>query len=203
MTETEEMRELVGYLENIKSFELAHQRSERSTVAMIWGLFILIAGFIDLYISILVGYSPHAGVWFFIIGGALLAQQVISSQPLLYDESFTDDVQRDRVTPAEVVVIIILMGLTIPISNANFILVMPYIGFTFGTINLAGLIRSKKKARYPIGIISAFYAAAILILSLYLIDPEYAVYGGFIFGVLVGSVTFTMAFLSRKQLEIG
>ena len=200
-----DVKELLGYLNNIKSYEREFQLSEKSTLNMIWGLFVIVAGIADFTVAIYVKASPHGIIWFTAIAAGFIAQRIITSQPLLFEKEYSSvAINRQKVTRFEVSLTFIIMAITLAISWFNHNYIMPYIGIVFGTANLISILKMEKEKKISlidkIGVIGPFYLSALLIVILGLIDNLNFMYAGLIFGIFVGGSVFLRGYTLRKQV---
>lgn len=199
-----EVTELLSYLKNIQSYEATHTRSETATIGIVWGLLILFAGFMELYISLSVGYSPHGLLWFGILALAYLIQNVIASQPLLFEktDASISTFSRANASRGEIMITYILILGSIPLGSLGFpafYLVMPYIGFVFGLFHVIDYFRDRKKNQLSLRMAIGFLTPGVIIFVLiFLVDTSLFVYSGFIFGLFVGSTILYSGYQSRN-----
>ena len=219
-SESGNVDELLMYLKNISSFEKDFSRSEKATVGMIWGLTMIFTGFMDLYVALYSHYSPHFLVWVLGLILAYIIQEIVASQPLLFDLPEENLVSRANSNVADWILTAILMLGTIVISfipEIGLKLVMPYVGIAFGSVTyyfqtkeykrriLTGEIHKSLIHFVPKELkltMIVFYGSALINLIGAFFIPGYEIFPGFVFGVSIGGLSFWMAYKSRKLISI-
>ncbi|MHA2091575.1 MAG: hypothetical protein ACW98K_12005 [Candidatus Kariarchaeaceae archaeon] len=195
----DEMKELVGYLGNIREFEQKHHYSELSLTSAIWGILMILAGIMDFHVSLYAGASPHFFVWVGFVSAGFISQKIISTQPLIYD--LKTDIERYDVRSLDITItaIIFLGSLVVAVLNFNYII--PYIAIALGSLHFYSGRKDKSKSfwkRYEAGL--HYYLVAIIIVTLGLIREELFILQGLIFGINIGMRGLLQSYFQRRNL---
>ncbi|MCY3414128.1 MAG: hypothetical protein INQ03_20960 [Candidatus Heimdallarchaeota archaeon] len=208
----DELREVLGFINNIKSYELTTQRKIDDSISLVWGLVLLFAGFGDLLLKLSGEEFLASLMWF----GAVFVGMTYSTLTLKYfgrdyvtEEGKTSFKESKLMLEStfKIMLVVTLIGTVILINLViiNIDFMTPFLIFLIGSVFLFLDLKNRKNGEHEDEIPGYFiwsipYFTSILCIALYyIISPEVVVYFGLIMGISLGTINFISFFVNMKS----
>ena len=209
----DELRQLLYFMQRVKSFERTFMIQKDSIIKLIWGLLFMGAGILDCVMIDLQFATSAVGIfallpWLIAMFSGLVIQ-IFSDRHIT--NIYNKEVKKETNSVDTLILIsgFILIGVVVTIFNANEIysLTFPLISIISG---LMALILDKKNLQKNKDIINRYsyyltplitFSAAILMILISLLDSTYFKYHGLLFGICFGSSFLITAIWNRKSVE--
>ncbi|UCG00343.1 MAG: hypothetical protein JSW11_11910 [Candidatus Heimdallarchaeota archaeon] len=205
-----EIKQLLYYMNRVKSFEKTFMIQKDSMERLIWGLLLIGAGILDGVFSSLRFFGlASITPWLLAMVSGLIIQG-FSDRHLINIYSRKTQEKEDEGNNLFLIGSFIIMGAAIGFFNFTELhyLTFPTValisGFTALVVDKKYYLKNEEilsKMTYLVTPIVSFTAAIVMLLGT-LIDPTSFVYGGIIFGFTFGTSFSLVAFWNRRQVDI-